>query len=67
MLLRMAGGTSAAHVAALYEGLLDALVVDEADAGEAARSVELVPAPILMRDGDAERELARRVLEVACG
>jgi len=67
MLLRMAGGTSAAHVAALYEGLLDALVVDEADAGEAARSVELVPAPILMRDGDAERGLARRVLEVACG
>ena len=32
MLARLAGGTSPAHVAACYEGLIDALVVDEADA-----------------------------------
>ena len=31
MLARLAGGTTPAHVAACYAGLIDALVVDEAD------------------------------------
>jgi len=34
MLASLAGGTSPRHVAACYEGLIDALVVDEADAGD---------------------------------
>jgi LPPG:FO 2-phospho-L-lactate transferase len=66
MLLRMAGGSSVAHLTALYGDIVDVLVVDEADAGEAA-SVELASAPVLMPDLDAERRLAHRVLEVACG
>ena len=33
MLRRLAGGTSPAHVARCYAGLLDVLVIDEADAG----------------------------------
>ena len=32
MLTRLAGGTTPAHVAGCYEGLIDALVIDEADA-----------------------------------
>ena len=34
MLARLAGGTTPAHVARCYDGLIDALVVDEADADE---------------------------------
>src|SRR5439155_26779140 len=33
MLERMAGGTSPAHVAGCYRGLIDVLVIDEADEG----------------------------------
>jgi LPPG:FO 2-phospho-L-lactate transferase len=65
MLLRMAGGTSPEHVAARYAGLVDVLVIDEADA-PADASVELVRAPTLMRDRDAERRLAQVALEAAC-
>ena len=36
MLVRLAGGTSPRHVAACYEGLVDALVVDESDADDLA-------------------------------
>ena len=32
MLARLAGGTSPAHVASCYEGLIDVLVIDESDA-----------------------------------
>jgi LPPG:FO 2-phospho-L-lactate transferase len=66
MLRRMAGGTSPAHVAGRYEGVIDALVSDEEDAAVHA-GVELVLAATLMRDRDAERRLAERVLEIACG
>lgn len=66
MLLRMAGGTSPEHVAARYAGLVDVLVIDEADA-PADASVELVAAPTIMRDRDAERRLAQVALEAACG
>ena len=38
MLARLAGGTTPAHVAGCYAGLIDALVLDEADADGAERS-----------------------------
>jgi LPPG:FO 2-phospho-L-lactate transferase len=66
MLSRMAGGTTPAHVAARYEGLIDLLVIDEADA-PADASLELVVTRTLMRDRDAARRLAATVLEAACG
>jgi LPPG:FO 2-phospho-L-lactate transferase len=65
MLSRMAGGTTPAQVAQSYKGLLDALVIDEADA-PAEADVDLVVAQTLMRDHDAERRLAEQVLEAAC-
>jgi len=65
MLLRMAGGTTPAHVVRPLEGLIDALVIDEADA-PAEAPVELVAAATLMHDREAARRLAERVLEAAC-
>jgi LPPG:FO 2-phospho-L-lactate transferase len=65
MLARMAGGTSPAHVARCYEGLIDALVVDEADVPVDA-PVELVVTRTLMADRDASRRLASVVLEAGC-
>jgi LPPG:FO 2-phospho-L-lactate transferase len=66
MLLRMAGGTTPAHVADRYGGLIDILVIDSADA-PAVASVELVVAETLMTDRDAARRLAETALETACG
>jgi LPPG:FO 2-phospho-L-lactate transferase len=69
MLSRMAGGTAPALVAESYKGLIDALVIDEADTpaeAPADEAVELVVAPTLMSDRDAERRLAEQVLEAAC-
>jgi LPPG:FO 2-phospho-L-lactate transferase len=65
MLSRMAGGTTPAHVTRCYEGLIDALVIDESDA-PAIADVDLVVTPTLMRDPDAERRLADATLEAAC-
>lgn len=65
MLSRMAGGTTPAHVAECYVGLVDVLVIDEADA-PASAGVDLVVTSTLMRDRDAERRLAEVVLEAAC-
>jgi len=65
MLSRMAGGTSPAHVAERYTGLIDALVVDHADL-PATAPVELVATSALMRDRDAARRLAEGALEAAC-
>jgi LPPG:FO 2-phospho-L-lactate transferase len=65
MLTRMAGGTAPEHVAGRYEGLIDALVIDESDA-PANANVEVVVARTLMRDRDSERALAEAVLEAAC-
>ena len=64
MLSRMAGGTTPDHVARRYSGLIDVLVVDEADA-PATAEVELVVTQTLMRDFDSERRLAQAVLETA--
>jgi LPPG:FO 2-phospho-L-lactate transferase len=65
MLARLAGGTSPRHVAACYEGLIDALVVDEADADDLDGLGEVRPivTKTLMSDGVARRRLA----EVALG
>lgn len=66
MLARLAGGTTPAHVARLYDGLIDALVFDEADAGDAADlPVRGIATRTLMRDDDAKRALAEAALEVA--
>ena len=65
MLARMAGGTTPAHVARCYEGLVDALVIDSADA-PADAPVELVVTTTLMDDLDASRRLAEVALEAAC-
>jgi hypothetical protein len=61
MLQRLAGGTTAAHVASCYGGLIDALVIDEADA-EGSAGVPTVVARTLMRDADSRRRLAEAVL-----
>ena len=65
MLSRMAGGTTPRHVTDCYLGLIDALVIDDADAGATA-DVELVTAATRMQDRDSERRLAGAVLEIAC-
>jgi LPPG:FO 2-phospho-L-lactate transferase len=66
MLARLAGGTSPAHVASCYAGLIDALVLDEADADDTASlPVRPIVTRTLMVDGDARRRLAEAVLEVA--
>lgn len=64
MLTRMAGGTTPAHVARCYEGLLDRLVIDRADA-PATADVPLVVSETLMTDREAARRLADTVLEAA--
>jgi LPPG:FO 2-phospho-L-lactate transferase len=65
MLRRLAGGTSPRHVAGCYPGLIDALVVDEADADDldGLGDVRPIVTRTLMSDGDARRRLA----EVALG
>jgi LPPG:FO 2-phospho-L-lactate transferase len=64
MLARLAGGTSPVHVAACYEGLIDALVVDERDAHDLAGlgGVQPIVTRTLMRDADARRSLAEAAL-----
>jgi LPPG:FO 2-phospho-L-lactate transferase len=64
MLARLAGGTSPRHVAGCYEGLIDALVVDESDAHDLGGLGDVRPivARTLMRDADARRRLAEAAL-----
>ncbi len=64
MLARLAGGTAPSHVRTCYEGLIDALVIDEADTGEDA-GIRTIVARTLMTDSDARRRLAEAVLEPA--
>ena len=65
MLQRLAGGRSPRHVASCYAGLIDALVVDEADADDLDGLCDVRPivTRTLMSDADARRRLA----EVALG
>jgi LPPG:FO 2-phospho-L-lactate transferase len=64
MLARLAGGTSPAHVAGAYPGLIDVLVVDEADADDLGGLGEVRPivTRTLMADADARRQLAEAAL-----
>ena len=64
MMQRLVGGTSPAHVTKCYEGLLDALVIDRADA-PAEADVAVVVTDTLMSDRDAARRLAETTLEAA--
>ena len=65
MLARLAGGTRPAQVASCYKGLIDALVIDEADADHADEAeVRTIVARTFMRDADARRRLAEAVLGV---
>ncbi len=65
MLRRLAGGTSPRQVTDCYKGLIDAVVVDEADAGDldGLGDVRPIVTRTLMHDADARRRLA----EVALG
>jgi LPPG:FO 2-phospho-L-lactate transferase len=66
MLQRLAGGTSPAHVASCYPGLIDALVIDEADLPAVAGSdVRLVVTRTLMSDVAAARRLAAATIDAA--
>jgi LPPG:FO 2-phospho-L-lactate transferase len=65
MLARLAGGTSPAHVAGCYAGLIDALVVDEADADALdGLGVRAIVTQTLMTGTDARRRLAEAALGV---
>ncbi|HVU78484.1 MAG TPA: 2-phospho-L-lactate transferase [Gaiellaceae bacterium] len=63
MLARLAGGTTPAHVAACYDGLIDVLVVDESDEQvELPGGIRTVVTQTLMTDLDASRRLAEAAL-----
>jgi LPPG:FO 2-phospho-L-lactate transferase len=64
MLARLAGGTSPAEVAGCYPGLVDAVVVDEADADDLAGlgEVRAIVTRTLMSDATARRRLAEAAL-----
>jgi LPPG:FO 2-phospho-L-lactate transferase len=65
MLASLVGGTSPAHVAGCYEGVIDALVVDEADADDLdGLHVRPIVTQTLMKDADARRRLAEVALAV---
>jgi LPPG:FO 2-phospho-L-lactate transferase len=66
MLQRLAGGTTPAHVASCYAGLIDALVLDVADApADLPHGVRPVVTRTLMSDLDAARHLAAAALDAA--
>ena len=66
MLQRLAGGTTPAHVASCYAGLIDALVIDEADSpAELGPGVRAVATSTLMSDVEAARRLAAVALDAA--
>jgi LPPG:FO 2-phospho-L-lactate transferase len=66
MLQRLAGGTTPAHVASCYAGLIDAIVIDEADApADLGSDVRSVATHTLMTDAEAARRLAAVALDAA--
>jgi LPPG:FO 2-phospho-L-lactate transferase len=68
MFQSLAGGTGAAQVTDCYKGLIGALVIDEADADDAAAVAERGARPLvtrtLMSEPDARAELVETVLEL---
>ena len=69
MLQRLAGGTEPRRVATCYQGLVDVLVIDRADADGAADveadGVRCVVTDTVMRDAASRRALAEAVLAAA--
>jgi LPPG:FO 2-phospho-L-lactate transferase len=66
MLARMAGGTTPGHVASCYEGLIDVLVIDDADTpADLPGGIRAVATTTLMRDSAARQRLAQDVLDAA--
>jgi LPPG:FO 2-phospho-L-lactate transferase len=65
MLARLGGGISPAHVAGAYAGLIDALVVDEADAHDLGGLGEV--RPIVTRTLMTDAKARKRLAEVALG
>jgi LPPG:FO 2-phospho-L-lactate transferase len=63
MLTRLAGGTTPAHVASCYSGLIDALVVDESD-DLAGLDVQPIVTRTLMTDPESRRRVAEAALSV---
>ena len=63
MLARLAGGTTPAHVASCYPGLIDALVVDEDDDVEEL-AVQPIVTRTLMTDAGSRRRVAEAALSV---
>jgi len=63
MLRRIAGGTGPQQVASCYAGLIDALVIDEADA-PAELDVDVVVTQTLMTDPSSRRRVAEAALAV---
>jgi LPPG:FO 2-phospho-L-lactate transferase len=61
MLARLLGGTGPAQVTDCYKGLIDVLVIDEADADQDA-GIQTIVTKTLMRDAAARRRLAEAVL-----
>jgi LPPG:FO 2-phospho-L-lactate transferase len=62
MLARLEGGTTPAHVARCYDGLIDALVIDEADSRDDA-GIRTIVTKTLMRDAASRRALAEAALD----
>ncbi|HZP72995.1 MAG TPA: 2-phospho-L-lactate transferase [Gaiellaceae bacterium] len=66
MLARLAGGTTPAHVASCYKGLIDVLVVDESDEpASSPAGMQTVVTRTLMTDLAAARRLASVALDAA--
>jgi LPPG:FO 2-phospho-L-lactate transferase len=57
--------STAAGVASLYEGVIEAMVVDADDPDPGPDGVQLLSCPTLMKGAEGRRELAERVLEFA--
>jgi LPPG:FO 2-phospho-L-lactate transferase len=64
MLRRLAGGTTPIQVTACYKGLIDAIVIDEADS-PGGLAVRPVVTRTLMVDEESRRRLAEAVLDQA--
>jgi LPPG:FO 2-phospho-L-lactate transferase len=64
MLARLAGGTAPGHVASCYRGLIDAIVIDEADSPEGLE-VRPIVTRTLMTDAASRRRVAEAALEAA--
>jgi LPPG:FO 2-phospho-L-lactate transferase len=62
MLARLKGGTGPQQVTDCYKGLIDALVIDGADA-EAEAGVRTIVTRTLMDDAEGRRRVAEAVLE----